>query len=150
MQEVQQLIRELRAFRSDKNLANRHALALEVRSSKPDLIQRFAPLIEDAANLQGIAFVAERPRNAHVVVSGVHELFIDAEAVGIDPTEERERIQTEIDYLRGFLQKVEQKLNNERFINNAPAEVVEKERQKQRDTQERLRVLENSLAQLQA
>jgi valyl-tRNA synthetase len=149
MAEAQTLIRDIRAFRSTHQLPNRQLIPLSVRSQKPGLVQKFAPLIEDAAQIKEIHFVEEKPGQAHVLVSGIHELFIDSQALGIDSAEERQKIQEEIDYLKGFLKKVEQKLSNEKFINNAPEEVVAKERQKKYDTEQRLRVLENSLAQLE-
>ena len=48
-------------------------------------------------------------------------------------------------YTAGFLGKVMQKLNNESFVNNAPAAVVDSERKKQDDAAARIRVLEQQI-----
>ncbi len=68
----------------------------------------------------------------------------------IDLEEEMKKIEGELDYARGFLESVKKKLSNERFVNNAPAKVVEKEHKKLQDGQERVRILEESLKRLQA
>ena len=57
-------------------------------------------------------------------------------------------LQKEISRLEGSLAGIEKKLSNEKFVNGAPAEVVEKERTKQRDWQENLRKLREILENL--
>ena len=67
------------------------------------------------------------------------ELTIDAEA-------ELQRLTKDLEYNRGFLQSVERKLSNERFVANAPAAVVEAERRKQADATAKIATLEASIA----
>ena len=57
-------------------------------------------------------------------------------------------MQSELDYAKGFVQSVEKKLSNERFVQNAPEAVVNNERKKLADGQERVRILGESLAKL--
>ena len=66
----------------------------------------------------------------------------------INVEEEIERIQKDIEYAEGFLNSVNKKLSNERFVNNAPDAVVANERKKQADGEERLRILKESLERL--
>ena len=66
----------------------------------------------------------------------------------IDVEAEKIRISKEIDYLEGFKKSVEKKLGNERFVNNAPAAVVENERNKLRDAESKLASLRASFAAL--
>ena len=64
---------------------------------------------------------------------------------GVDLEVEREKINKEIDYLKGFLVSVEKKLTNERFVSNAPESVIAMERKKASDAQEKILGLEKSL-----
>ncbi|MEP4374680.1 MAG: hypothetical protein ABJ333_06455, partial [Algoriphagus sp.] len=66
----------------------------------------------------------------------------------INVEEEKENIQKEIDYTKGFLNSVLKKLSNERFVAGAPAQVIETERKKQADAEGKIKALEESLAKL--
>jgi valyl-tRNA synthetase len=54
-------------------------------------------------------------------------------------------LQKDLDYLKGFLISVEKKLGNERFVQNAKAEVIEIERKKKADAEEKIKMIEESL-----
>ncbi len=75
------------------------------------------------------------------------EIYIPLEGL-IDLDVERQRLQKEITRLEGSLVGIEKKLSNEKFVNSAPADVVEKERTKQRDWQENLGKLKEILENL--
>ena len=66
----------------------------------------------------------------------------------IDPEEERKKLTEELKYAKGFLQSVEKKLSNDRFVSNAPEQVIAMERKKAADAQEKITLLEKSLNQL--
>lgn len=66
----------------------------------------------------------------------------------INATEERERLQKELDYLCGFVVSIEKKLSNDKFVQNAKPEVIDLERRKLADSQTKINLLQNSLAQL--
>jgi valyl-tRNA synthetase len=52
----------------------------------------------------------------------------------------------ELGYLKGFLDSVNKKLGNERFVQNAKPEIVDVERRKKADAEDKIKVLEESLA----
>ncbi len=54
----------------------------------------------------------------------------------------------EITYLKGFRMSVEKKLSNEKFVSGAPEKVVEMERKKQKDADDKIALLEEKLATL--
>jgi valyl-tRNA synthetase len=68
----------------------------------------------------------------------------------IDLEQERERLRGEIEEKEGFLESVEQKLNNPQFVNKAPDAVVDRERQKREDAMAELKRLEDNLSDLEA
>ena len=64
------------------------------------------------------------------------------------PKSPTKKLQKELDYAKGFLKSIEGKLNNERFINNAPEQVVANERKKLSDTKEKIKILEDKIKSL--
>ena len=66
----------------------------------------------------------------------------------LDIEAEIEKITEELSYTKGFLQSVQKKLGNERFVNNAPEKVVAIERKKAADAEAKIETLEKSLASL--
>ena len=60
----------------------------------------------------------------------------------------RRKFRKEMDHLNGFLKAVRGKLGNERFVQNAPANVVELEKKKESDALTKLEVLRGKLEQL--
>jgi len=110
-------------------------------------------------NLQKMAFVQDvkpctnAPDNALQLLSKINNetitLFAEVEGgIQIDIAKEKERIQSEIVYLQGFLKSVQAKLSNEKFVNNAPAKVLDVEKQKEKDSLEKIKLLELELAKL--
>ena len=76
-----------------------------------------------------------------------NEYFIPL-GTSIDVEAELDKLQKELDYTKGFLKSVEGKLKNERFVNNAPEQVVAGERKKQADALSKITVLEEQIASL--
>ena len=66
----------------------------------------------------------------------------------VDAAEEIKKLEADLKYAEGFLQGVLKKLSNERFVNNAPQQVVDIERKKQADAEEKIRIIKEQLAKL--
>jgi valyl-tRNA synthetase len=67
----------------------------------------------------------------------------------LDTNSQKEQLLKDLDYFKGFLESVEKKLGNERFVNNAKPEVVDSERRKKADAEAKIRAIEESLSTLQ-
>ena len=63
----------------------------------------------------------------------------------IDLKAEKEKVQTELEYMKGFLKSVMNKLNNEKFVSGAPEKVLEMERKKEADALQKINILEEKL-----
>jgi len=55
------------------------------------------------------------------------------------------KTEEELKYLKGFLISVEKKLSNEKFVANAKPEIVDAERKKQQDAQDKIALLEEKM-----
>ena len=78
------------------------------------------------------------------VLVGKDKLYIQPQ-VELDTNSQKEQLQKDLDYLEGFLNSVEKKLGNERFVQNAKPEVVEMERRKKSDVEEKIKLLKEAL-----
>ncbi|MCD4737121.1 MAG: valine--tRNA ligase, partial [Bacteroidales bacterium] len=75
------------------------------------------------------------------------EFFIPLSA-SVDLEAEVAKLEEELAYTKGFLNSVMKRLGNERFVNNAPPAVVEKEQKKKADAESRIKVIEEQIAAL--
>ena len=105
------------------------------------------PAIEKMANLSSINVVTEKSKGSVSFLVGTTEYAVPLGDL-IDLDAERKKLETELEHLEGFLASVEKKLSNERFVQNAPAAVVEMERKKQADAQQKIASIRETLANL--
>jgi valine--tRNA ligase len=66
----------------------------------------------------------------------------------IDVAQEIEKLEKELSYAEGFLKSVRAKLSNEKFVNSAPAQVVENERKKEADALAKIETIQKSIENL--
>ena len=85
--------------------------------------------------------------NSINVVVGTHKFYLQSEQA-FDSAAQKEKLEKELAYQKGFLEAAEKKLANERFVQNAKPEVVEAERRKRQDAKEKIKAIEESLASL--
>jgi valyl-tRNA synthetase len=89
-----------------------------------------------------------KPKASASVVVGAHEVYIPLAGM-IDLAIERERLQKEITQKDQYLHTIQRKLQNENFVTRAPAEVVEAEREKARQTEVEVSRLKANLMDLE-
>jgi valyl-tRNA synthetase len=139
---AEKTIMEVRRIRNEKQIAPKEKLNLLV---KGDYSDEFNPVIQKLANLESIEAASEAPASAAgFVVKGV-EFFVPLEGL-VDASEEKEKLEKELDYTKGFLNSVERKLSNEKFVNGAPEHVVQAEKNKKADAEAKIKALEEQLA----
>jgi len=149
---VRQIVSEVRNIRNAKGISPKTALPLAINaSSAPEIdFAKYRENIAKLANVPDLTFVREKTAGALAFLVGRTECYLRLGGQNIDPIAERERVEKEIEYLRGFLASVDKKLSNARFVQNAKPEVVRNERNKKADAEAKIRVLEESLHQLTA
>ena len=142
-----EIITNIRNIRNSKQISPKDLLTLKIKSENFSQFSTFTPVILKLANLEAIESTDQKEDNAASFVLKGDEFFIPL-AGSIDLDKEREELQKELEYTRGFLTSVDKKLSNERFVNNAPPQVVEMEKKKKADAEAKLKVLEESLAKM--
>ena len=145
--EAFEVISNIRNTRSSKGISPKETLKLFIKSDNYNKFETFLPVIQKLGNLESIESTPEKVENSVSFVFKADEFFIPLDGQ-IDIEQEKEEIQKELDYTRGFLAGVEKKLSNERFVNNAPEQVVVMEQKKKADAEAKIKALEASLAAL--
>jgi valyl-tRNA synthetase len=146
---VKLVVSEIRNVRNAKQISPKEALPLSIRVNSSINYDDYLSIIFKLANISTSQFVKEPVPGANTFMAGKDEFFISLEN-NIDVDSERDRLEKEIVYQIGFLQSVEAKLSNERFVQNAKEEVVENERRKKEDALSKLKILEAALESLSA
>ncbi len=148
---AEKAIMEIRRIRNEKQIAPKEKLQLLIKGADDSkglmhqALTKFNPVIQKLTNLDSIASATEAPASAaSFVVKGV-EFFVPLEGL-VDAGEEKEKLQKELEYTRGFLNSVVKKLSNERFVAGAPEQVIAIERSKQADAEAKIKALEEQLA----
>jgi valyl-tRNA synthetase len=141
---VKEVVASIRTFRNSKGIAPKEPLVLLCKSRNASSPLPFEAFLKKLANVSELNYISEPPNGSFSMIVRVEEFYLQA-ADSIDLEAEKEKLEKELTYTRGFLNSVVNKLNNERFISNAKPEIVENEKQKQADALHRIKVLEEQL-----
>ena len=142
---VKEIISNVRSIRLQKNIAQKEALELQAVGENP--VAAFNAIITKMCNLSSIAVVEAKADGAAAFMVGTTEYAVPLGNM-IDVEAEIARMEAELKHKEGFLQGVLKKLSNEKFVNNAPAAVIELERKKQADAESIIKSLKESIAAL--
>ena len=143
---MKNVVAGVRAIRNTKNISPREALDLQVIAANP--IAALDSLVVKMANVNGVAVVEAKGEGVSSFMVGTTEYAVPLGGL-IDVEAEIAKAEAELKHLEGFLNGVKKKLSNERFVNNAPAAVVELERKKQSDAESKIATLKETIASLQ-
>jgi valyl-tRNA synthetase len=141
----QEVVSNVRQIRAESNIAPREELELFIKAAKQDAYASAFPVIEKLANLSKLDFTESAIPDAKGFLIGTDEFFVP---VAIDMESERQKLEKDLEYQQGFLASVNAKLANPNFVEKAPEALVNKEKQKLSDAQEKIRIIEENLAKL--
>ena len=147
IEQVKQIVSGVRMVRNQKNIAPKETLELQAVSVNN--YEEYTAVIIKMANVSSIQVVAEKDSTATAFMLGTDEFAVPLGNL-IDIEAEIEKQEAQLKHLEGFLAGVMKKLSNERFVQNAPEQVVALERKKQSDSEEKIAALKESLAALRA
>jgi len=143
---TKEIISQIRNYRKEKNISFKTSLDLYYLPNKSTLGN-----IEIIKKIASIDILKESTKNDFEMVNSFliknFEFFIPLEE-GFDKGAEIEKLKKELDYNDSFLKSVQNKLKNENFINNAPNTIVNKEKQKIIDTEQKIKSLKKSISDL--
>lgn len=142
---AQSIITEIRSIRASKNLSPRDELVL-MQNGEKGAYSQFEAIIAKLANVS-LQYGNQPTGPAASFILGTTEFAIPLEGL-VDSAQEKEKLEEELKYQRGFLNSVSKKLANERFVSNAPEAVVASERKKMADAESRIKSIEEAISKL--
>ena len=142
-----EVVTKVREIRNSNQLSPKLALPLCIKSDQPAAYAAVEVIMQKLANLESITFISEPIVDAQTFVVKSDQFFVPL-AKDQDPAELKAESEKELAYLEGFRKSVEAKLANEKFVQNAKADLVERERQKLSDAENKIKSLKEILARL--
>ena len=137
----------VRNIRKEKSLPAKESLKLYVRDQNHSYNKRFESILVKLGILDHVEETTEKMEGAVSFRVQSAEFFIPLDEA-VDPGEELQKLEEELSYNRGFLKSVLAKLENTRFVEHAPEQVVHKERKKKEDAEKKIQVLEERIRDL--
>jgi valyl-tRNA synthetase len=144
---LKEAITAIRDARNKAQIKPKESIHLHIQSEQEKVYQLIFSILSRQVNAKDIATTKEMIPGTLTVVAGKDKFYIGTDQV-VDTAHQKEELEKELIYLKGFLESVNKKLGNERFVQNAKPEVVAVERKKQEDALEKIRTIEESLAQI--
>ncbi len=143
---AQEKIAAIRQVRNEKNIAQKIALELFVKESSNDN-KEFDGIIAKLCNISNLEYIADKKEGALSLMVRTTEMFIPLGDT-INKEEEIKKLQQDLKYYEGFAKSVKGKLSNEKFVSGAPAQVVENERKKLSDAEQKISSITEQLKSL--
>ncbi|MBZ0099401.1 MAG: class I tRNA ligase family protein, partial [Taibaiella sp.] len=141
---LQEVITAVRDARVKNGLKPKDSIRLWITTQHNSFYDTVQDILRRQVNAEFIGFTDVPKEETISVVVQTDKLYIEAERE-IDTAAQKEQLQKELEYLKGFLESVNKKLGNERFVQNAKAEIVDNERRKKEDAEAKIKTLEESL-----
>ena len=144
-EQVKEVIVAVRNIRKQKNIAFKEVLEMTYKAKEDNYDASFDCVVAKMCNLKEITTANGEMAGAMSFIVNAIEYFIPlGDLVNVE--EEIKKMEDELKYTQGFLMSVQKKMSNERFVNNAPAKVIEIEKKKMADAEAKIKVLEDRIA----
>lgn len=144
VQHAQEVVNGVRNVRAVKNIPNKEPLTVNILGSWDSAQDS---IICKLANVKAVNHNAEKDASAATFIVGITEVNIPL-TDSIDKDAELQKLKKDLAYYEGFKASILKKLSNERFVNNAPAPVVEAERKKLSDAEAKIENITNAITAL--
>ena len=142
---LQELITSVRDTRNKNRLKPKDTIKLWIDTSHHAFYEGVQDILRRQVNAENIGFTKEAKQGSISLVVQTDKLYIEAAAATIDTGVQKQEMEKEVIYLKGFIASVDKKLDNEKFVQNAKPEVIENERKKRSDAMAKIITLEESL-----
>src|SRR5665647_1505246 len=145
---LKEVITAIRDARNKHNIKPKDTIRLFIDTDNEKSYVAIKNILARQANAESISFTPQPETSSITIVSGKEKIYIEAR-IEVDIIAQKEKLLKDLDYLKGFLNTIDRKLSNDRFVQNAKAEVIELERKKKTDAEAKILAIEQSLSSLQ-
>jgi len=144
---LKQLISGVRDARVKNNIKNKETVGLYIQTDNQVMYQPLFPILLKQVNADKISFTDKPVEKSISVLVDKDKLYVET-YVELDTAAQKQQLEKDLAYYEGFLAMVEKKLSNEKFVQNAKPEVVEMERKKKADAEQKILAIKEALAAL--
>ncbi len=145
---LKEIITAIRDARHKHNIRQKEIIKLHIETADEKQYEPIKNILARQTNAGSISF-STTPANSFIsIVSGKEKILIETN-IEIDTAAQKEKLLKDLNYLKGFLNSIDKKLSNDRFVQNARAEVIELERKKKLDAESKIHAIEQSLSSLE-
>ncbi|RBL89206.1 valine--tRNA ligase [Chitinophaga flava] len=144
---TQEVITSIRDARVKNQIKPKDPIVLHIETKHENAFKQIEDTIAKQVNAKEVHYVQEPVAGCITLVVQKDKFYLGTETV-LDTTAQKESLLKDLAYQEGFLKSVENKLANERFVQNAKPEVVEAERRKKADAEAKIQVITESLKSL--
>ena len=142
---LKEIITAIRDARNKHNLRQKETIKLHFETIDKKQYDAIEGILSKQVNAESIDF-SPQPENSFItLVAGKEKIYIEAD-IEVDKSVQKEKLLKDLNYLKGFLNSIEKKLSNDRFVQNAKPEVIELERKKKSDAEAKISAIEQTLS----
>jgi valyl-tRNA synthetase len=142
---LKEVISSIRDAKNKNHLKPKENVRLHIQTEIIRTYQSIEDILLKQVNADSISYSSSPVAGSITVVVQKDKFFIET-TTELNTASQKEQLQKDLDYLKGFLVSVEKKLSNERFVQNAKPDVIDIERKKKADAEAKIKVIEESLA----
>ncbi len=144
---LKEVITAIRDARVKAQLKPKETIKLHIQSENQAVYMPILSILAKQVNAESTGFTNDPVTGSITIVVQKDKFYLETTSV-LDTGAQKQQLQKDLDYLKGFLVSVDKKLSNERFVQNAKPEVIDIERKKKADAEDKIKVIEESLASL--
>ncbi len=138
-EKIKELISGIRKYRKEKNISFKENLTF---FSKAKFEKKSSSVILKLSNSRLSSDFSKKSENSISFIIGSNEFHVNNLS---NDVEDISKIEKDLNYNLGFLKAIQSKLNNKRFVENAPKNVLENELNKEKDTLAKIEILKSKL-----
>ncbi len=143
---LQEVITAIRDTRNKNLIKPKETVQLYIDTQNRKFYETTGDILQRQVNAESLEYTSEAKQGSLSIVVQTDKIYVVANMPTADPGVQKEQMQKDLEYLKGFLVSVDKKLGNERFVQNAKPEILDAERKKQADALAKIKAIEESLS----
>jgi valyl-tRNA synthetase len=141
---LKEVITSIRDARNKNQIKPKEKIKLHIQTEEKKSFEEIENILSKQINAETISYTKEPVAGSITVVEGKNKFYIEADRQ-IDTSAQKDQLIKDLKHLKHFLNSVEKKLNNERFVQNASPAIIALERKKKEDAETKIKTIEDSL-----
>ncbi len=142
---TKEIVSFIRNMKTEKQIPVKEKLVLNIIAS--EYKKNFIPVLKKLGNLSQISFINKKPEGAVSFITKFGEYYLSLGDL-VDHEEEIKKLEKDLEYTKSFLDSVLKKLNNRKFMDNAPQKIIETEQKKKTDSENKITALHERIKSL--